>query len=186
MDVSTKTELMTSQPTQMKCPRLQCGALYRLWNQINRLSNDSVWSLAFYFTFIASFLLFWRCFSAIVYPSSLHVWAGRTFAYHVYGFSFSTSHSVEFIVKFSRRKALRLPLQPLNGCRCATVRHLMASLVCVCELLRKWKKATGEYAMIITTGISTQSTHSLHLTSTKKTHILFRRRCSRAKSNTLI
>lgn len=40
----------------------------------------------------------------------------------------------------------------------------------MCDLC-KWKKqATTEYVMIITTGITTQSTHSLHIsTSTKKT-----------------
>lgn len=55
-------------------------------------------------------------------------------------------------------------------------------------LLWKWKKATGEYVMIITTGISTQSTHSLHLTSTKKNTQPFYSvvGANRAKSNTSI
>lgn len=81
----------------------------------------------------------------------------------------------------------------LCGSASIVTRHRAASLVLasglwarsyLCVRLCKWKKqATDEYVMIITTGISTQSTHSLHIsTSTqKKQHIqniVFRRQCN--------
>lgn len=116
---------------------------------------------------------------------------------HTFTHSHIKSRHMCGIIIFIRN--IRIELNSLwnfqNAKLCGWPTNTLASELCWCDsaavsrmnsvrLIWKWKKATGEYVMIITTGISTQSTHSLHLTSTKKKHntsILFRRRCKPSK-----
>lgn len=94
--------------------------------------------------------------------SSTHTYEPQKFA----SLPFSATISL-CVWKFSSTQSFAVcRVQCASNCVC--VFELLSVVVIVCVQLWKWKKATGEYVMIITTGISTQSTHSLQLTSTEK------------------